>query len=293
MSLAALPVTVVGGYLGSGKTTLINRLLREADGRRIMVLVNDFGDINIDAELLESRSEDTIALTNGCVCCTMGGDLFMALGDALDRRPRPDVLVIEASGVADPRRIAEAAKAEPDLVYGGIVTLVDSVNFEMLAGDSLIGRQVRDQIACADLLAVSKCESIAPELEAALGALASSPAICVNASEALADVLLTPSGSPQTALPAGAHGHFGDWSYRGAAAFSRDALFSKLSNPPSGAFRIKGFVRGPENAAWEVHVVGETVDIRSCEARDETKIVVIGPLPGFDPVVAEQWWNEG
>ena len=114
MSMAPLPMIVISGYLGAGKTTLINRLLRAARGQRIMVLVNDFGAINIDADLLQRAAEDTLTLTNGCICCTMGADLFLALGDALDRRPRPDLLVIEASGVAHPRNIAEAAKAEPD-----------------------------------------------------------------------------------------------------------------------------------------------------------------------------------
>jgi len=81
MRHARLPLTVIGGYLGAGKTTLINRLLTEDHGLRLMVMVNDFGTINIDADLLESADKDTLRLTNGCVCCTMGGDLFMAMGD--------------------------------------------------------------------------------------------------------------------------------------------------------------------------------------------------------------------
>ena len=107
MSLPRLPLTVLGGYLGAGKTTLLNRLLSEDHGQRILVMVNDFGAINIDASLIAAASSDTLTLSNGCVCCTMGADLFMAMGDALDRRPRPDHLVIEASGVADPAKIAD------------------------------------------------------------------------------------------------------------------------------------------------------------------------------------------
>ena len=114
-----LPLTVVSGYLGAGKTSLINRLLSEEHGLRLLVMVNDFGAINIDADLLAEAGEDTMTLTNGCVCCTMGADLYMAIGDVLDRDTRPDHLVIEASGIADPARIAQVAMAQPDLVYGG------------------------------------------------------------------------------------------------------------------------------------------------------------------------------
>ena len=141
-----LPLTVIAGYLGAGKTTLINRLLAEPHGARLMVLVNDFGAINIDAELLESADEDTLTLSNGCVCCTIGGDLFMAIGDALDRVPRPDHLVIEASGVAQPAKIANAALAERELLYSGIVTVVDALNYPALARDSLVGEQVKTQV---------------------------------------------------------------------------------------------------------------------------------------------------
>jgi len=95
-----IPLSVIGGYLGAGKTTLINTLLAQNHGVRLAVLVNDFGAINIDAALLHSASEDTISLTNGCVCCTMSGDLFFTIGDLLDRSPRPDHILIEASGTA-------------------------------------------------------------------------------------------------------------------------------------------------------------------------------------------------
>ena len=89
-----LPVTIVSGYLGAGKTTLINRILGEDHQMRLMIIVNDFGAINIDAHLLASAEEDTIALTNGCVCCTLGEDLHHALDNALDRRePRQGLSV--------------------------------------------------------------------------------------------------------------------------------------------------------------------------------------------------------
>ncbi|NDH21837.1 MAG: hypothetical protein EBY46_11190 [Rhodobacteraceae bacterium] len=78
--MTGIPLTVIGGYLGAGKTTLINQILREPKGKRYLVMVNDFGAINVDASLLVSADEDTIQLSNGCVCCTMGADLFLAIG---------------------------------------------------------------------------------------------------------------------------------------------------------------------------------------------------------------------
>ena len=141
-----LPLTVIGGYLGAGKTTLINRVLAGDHGLRLMVMVNDFGAINIDAQLLASATDDRMELTNGCVCCTMGADLFLAIGDVLDRPEHPDHLLIEASGIADPAKIAQVAKAEPDLTYGGIVTVVDGLNIAALLADTQIAPQIETQI---------------------------------------------------------------------------------------------------------------------------------------------------
>ena len=291
MTPVPLPLVVVGGYLGAGKTTLINRLLQSPGGRRIMVLVNDFGAINIDADLLQSRDEDTIALTNGCVCCSIGADLFMALGDVLDRRPRPDVLVIEASGVADPRRIAETAKAEPDLRYGGIVTVVDSVNFADLDADALIAPQVRDQIACADLLAVSKCQEAPEGLRAALQSRSPAPIVSINGFPELPEMVLSISGPSPVDTTARSHGHFTSWSFRGRTRLSRRELERKLRNPPPGAYRIKGLVLGEGDEAWEVHMVGRTVEIRPASPPDETALVAIGPASEFSETTAEDWWK--
>ena len=97
-----IPLTVVAGFLGAGKTTFINRLLRGGHGRRITVIVNDFGDINIDATLITHRDADVIALSNGCVCCSLGGNLSAALMRVCQAPEPPDHLLIEASGVSDP-----------------------------------------------------------------------------------------------------------------------------------------------------------------------------------------------
>ena len=160
------PVVVVGGYLGAGKTTFINGILRVTD-LRITVLVNDFGSINIDASLIRNSNGDTVELTNGCVCCAVGDDLAAALLTIVDSPVRPDLVLIETSGVADPR-IASTYAHINGLRAGGIIVIVDGVQVEAQLQNPLIGSTVRRQFEAADLLLVSKCagpvEAIVSEL---------------------------------------------------------------------------------------------------------------------------------
>ena len=103
----SLPFTVIGGYLGAGKTTLLNHLLTNARGLRVAVLVNDFGSVNIDVDLIRSHDGDTINLANGCMCCSLVGGFAQAIGQVRNRAESFDHVVIEASGVADPAKIAQ------------------------------------------------------------------------------------------------------------------------------------------------------------------------------------------
>lgn len=111
---AAIPVTIVGGFLGAGKTTFLNHLLKTS-GARYAVLVNDFGAVNIDASLIARHDGTTMTLANGCVCCSIGDGFLDTLGNVLDARIPFDHIIIEASGVGDPWRIAEIALIEPSL----------------------------------------------------------------------------------------------------------------------------------------------------------------------------------
>src|SRR5260370_32432312 len=122
----AIPFPVSGGFLGAGKTTLLNRLLRGATGRRFAVMVNDFGALDIDGRLVADHSGDTIALANGCLCCTIGDSLVTTLLALLERPQRFDHIVVEASGVSDPGRIADLAVLEPRLARDRVIVLVAS-----------------------------------------------------------------------------------------------------------------------------------------------------------------------
>jgi G3E family GTPase len=153
-----IPFTVIGGFLGAGKTTLLRRWLQQAQGRRLAVLVNDFGAINLDAALLAQAHADTIALDNGCVCCAIGDDLGRAVSRVLQADPPFDGVVVEASGVSDPWRIAQVALAEPRLLLDGIVVLVDAAAWSQQAADPLLGDTLTRQLPHADLVLLNKAD---------------------------------------------------------------------------------------------------------------------------------------
>ncbi len=156
-----IPLTVIGGFLGAGKTTLVNRILGGLGRVRAAVLVNDFGAVNVDAALVAEHRGETIALTNGCVCCSIGGDLTDALIGVMSRAPVPEWIVIEASGVSDPWRIAQVGIADPGLALDGVVVLVDAAGVRALAGDPLLRDTLLRQLAAADVLVINKRDLVA------------------------------------------------------------------------------------------------------------------------------------
>ena len=152
------PVTLIGGYLGAGKTTLINRLLNQPElPSGTAVLVNDFGDINVDESLIRSESNNgnVIGLSNGCICCSISDDLSQAL-DQLNTLPITQV-ILETSGVAEPARVWQHCHY-PGFLPKAAVVVVDAVNFEQRSKDKYVGALVKAQIAQADMLVLSKTE---------------------------------------------------------------------------------------------------------------------------------------
>jgi len=159
-----IPFTVIGGFLGAGKTSLLNDWLRGLKNLRVALLVNDFGELNIDADLIASQHGDTLALTNGCVCCSLGDDLSMALINVLQAQPSFEAVVVEASGVSDPGRIAMLAQAVPEFERDGVLVVVDANTLLEQWSDPLLNDTLARQLRAADILILNKIDLIDAEM---------------------------------------------------------------------------------------------------------------------------------
>jgi G3E family GTPase len=246
-SAPALPTTVIGGFLGAGKTTLVNHLLRTSGGRRLTVMVNDFGALPIDRDLILGQDGDTIALANGCACCSTGGDLLRALSRVLDGDRRPDHLVIEGSGVADPDRLADIARAEAEMTLSGVVVVVDGGRVREQCQDPRIGGQVRLQMAAADLLLINKCEGGgSPGLEAFLQPAAPRSAMIRTVRAAAPSDLVLGALAPRRlwrALEGRPHEDvFIRWAMIDVPELTWGALRALFDDWPPELLRLKGFV---------------------------------------------------
>lgn len=159
-----IPVTVLTGYLGSGKTTLLNRILTENHGKRYAVIVNEFGEIGIDNDLIVESDEEIYEMNNGCICCTVRGDLIRVVEGLMRRPGRFDAIIVETTGLADPVPVAQTFFMDDDVraktVLDAVVALVDAKHLPLRLKDS---REAEDQIAFADVVLINKTDLVSPE----------------------------------------------------------------------------------------------------------------------------------
>ena len=298
-----IALTVIGGFLGAGKTTLLNRLLRQAGDRRLAVVVNDFGAIDVDGELVQSREGEMVSLANGCICCGVSGDFIGTLALLRDRPDPPGHVVVEASGVADPGAIVVLGDM-PGYRRDAAVVVADAETVRARAEDEGTRHGILAQLRAADLLVLNKVDLVEPErlaqtrrwLREVVGP--STAIVETSFGDVPVDVVLgtrlARAGGQDGGHrhDGGAHDHdepehpaFESWSWSGASPISGSGLVEELKALPDGIVRAKGLLHLREDAShrYVLQAVGRRFSIepdRPWGAEPPaSRLVVIG-LPG-------------
>jgi len=291
-----IPVTIIGGYLGTGKTTLVNHLLRQREGRRIAVLVNDFGELSIDADLIEAREGDLLQLAGGCVCCSFGSDLMAALLQMRAMQPAPDHILIETSGVALPGAVARTLGLVSGLALDAVLVLADAESLRERGGDRYVGDTVRQQLREADLVVLNKTDLLAPAALPALCAWLTEVAgnarvLCCEQARlsaslvlgiGLADLRQSSERSAGRALAppftTPANAMFASLSLEFDHAVHIESLGVALTATSLGLLRAKGLMRDQAGRAQSLQLAGARVVLAASahERPDKGRLVCIG-----------------
>ncbi|WP_342641552.1 CobW family GTP-binding protein [Rhodoligotrophos ferricapiens] len=303
----AVPVTVIGGFLGAGKTTLVNHILQGEHGLKIAVLVNDFGAVNIDAALITSSEGGVYALSNGCVCCGLNQGLVEQLEELLQQRADPfDHIVIEASGVAEPGRIMDTvryARFAGRLTPDAVVVLVDVAGFDqaMAVAPGLAGAQ----LDAADLVVLNKVDLAGPrEIEAWRKQWQWPGMRVITAVNAEVPFALLFGNVEKSSAPGHQHDHHHTHAHaheqpasriwRSSAPVDLPRLSAVLQALPASIYRAKGILRDENGRRFTVQAVGSRVQITPLAHETESRfagesvlvLVGFGASLGFEPVLA-------
>jgi G3E family GTPase len=260
-----IPVTVIGGYLGAGKTTLINHVLRHADGLKLAVLVNDFGALPIDADLIESRDGNTVSIAGGCVCCSYGNGLMDAMIDLVQRRPKPDHVLLETSGVALPGPVAAAIGLLSDYVIDAVVVLANAETIRQQGTDRYLADTIERQLADANLIILNKTDLVddahrckTERWIAGKATRARILALCHGAVDV--DVIIGSklgyTSPPSSQTYAHGAGQYITRSFAISCLRDVGGLAEALSNPALGILRAKGILTDSRARTWIVQMVG-------------------------------------
>ena len=288
-----LPVTIIGGYLGCGKTTLVNHLLRHANGCRLAILVNDFGELPIDADLIEAEDGDIISLAGGCVCCSYGNDLTAALIDLQTMSPPPDHIIIEASGVALPGAVGGSLSLQRKLNLRSIVVMVDAATVKEHANDKYLSDTIERQVTDADLLLINKLDLVTPDA-------ASDTESWLHRTNETARIISVTNAKISTSILLDAD-HRNELNHKDKNNNSHthdptifqtfempinqrtDAteLATNLASETCALVRAKGFVEDKDGVVKTIQVVGRRWSVTDAPAGVTTGIVCIGKSESF------------